>query len=137
MIRPMKKTDYEAVYKLWDETPEVLVNEKDDSYEKIAGFIEMNPNLCFVAEEDGEIVGSIMGGFDGRRGHLYHLVVKTDHRKNGLGKKLVEAVDEELTSMGVHEVDLIAFASNITGNEFWEKRGFLMLDGRNYRRKDL
>lgn len=137
MIRPMKKTDYEAVYKLWDETPEVLVNEKDDSYEKIAGFIEMNPKLCFVAEEDGEIVGSIMGGFDGRRGHLYHLVVKTDHRKNGLGKKLVEAVDEELTSMGVHEVDLIAFASNITGNEFWEKRGFLMLDGRNYRRKDL
>jgi ribosomal protein S18 acetylase RimI-like enzyme len=36
--------------------------------------------MCFVAETDGKIIGTIMAGNDGRRGHIYHLTVKPKYR---------------------------------------------------------
>jgi ribosomal protein S18 acetylase RimI-like enzyme len=35
-----------------------------------------------------------MGGSGGRRGHIYHLAVKPEYRKNGIGRKLLEKTEK-------------------------------------------
>ena len=85
----MKIEDYEKVYDLWIHTEGMGLNTTDDSREGIAKYLLRNPNTCFVAEENGELVGVIMSGHDGRRGFIYHTTVKAEYRNRGIGKKLV------------------------------------------------
>lgn len=135
MICKMKIEDYYNVYKLWEVAEEVCINPKDDTYEKIALFLTRNPELCYVAVEEENIVGAIMAAYDGRRGHIYHTVVASNVRKKGIGTQLVDKVLDQFEKMGVSEIDLLAVGSNTVGNEFWEKRGFAQKPHLNYRRK--
>ncbi len=135
MIRLMKIEDYYNVYKLWEEAEEVCINPQDDTYEKIALFLTQNPNLCFVATEEENVVGAIMAAYDGRRGHIYHTVVALEARKKGIGTQLVDKVLEQFEKLKVSEIDLLAVGSNISGNAFWEKKGFFLKPQLNYRRK--
>ena len=72
IIRYMKKEDYYEIYELWNSSKEIRINIQDDTYEKISKFIDYNSNLCIVAIENSEIIGSVLAGYDGRRGHIYH-----------------------------------------------------------------
>ena len=135
MIRVMEMKDYDAVYKLWEEADEVCINPEDDSYEKITMFLLKNPDLCYVATCNERIIGAIMAGDDGRRGHIYHTVVSLEARNRGIGKKLVNQVIRQFERKGIREIDLLALENNLVGNNFWEKRGFLEMPNLVYRRK--
>ena len=75
MIRVMKMEDYDQVYALWSRIHGFGLRSVDDSREGIRRFLERNPTTSVVAEEDGQIVGAILCGHDGRRGCLYHVCV--------------------------------------------------------------
>ena len=135
MIRLMKAEDYQDVYNLWDKAEEVCINPKDDTYEKIQEFLLKNPELCYVATNKEKIIGAIMAGYDGRRGHIYHTVVSLEERNKGIGNLLVDKVLEQFNKLGVHEIDLLVVGSNSVGNAFWQKRGFLQTKHLNYCRK--
>ncbi len=94
-----------------------------------------NPNTCFVAEDNGKIVGVIMSGHDGRRGFIYHTTVMKEYRRQGIGKKLVASALAALETQGIHKVALVAFKKNVSGNIFWEKAGFTVRDDLIYRNK--
>lgn len=132
-IRCMKPEDYEQVYALWLACPGLALNDVDDSPEGIARFLAHNPETCCVAEEDGQIVGVILTGFDGRRGYIYHTAVHPDRQGCGIGAQLVHASMDALKAMGVTKGALIAFASNEGGNAFWEKQGFALRSDVTYR----
>ena len=74
-IRTMRVTDYEKVYALWMSCKNMGFNDIDDSKEGISRFLERNPNTSFVAMENDELLGIILGGHDGRRGYIYHMSV--------------------------------------------------------------
>lgn len=78
--------DYEKVHDLWIHTTGIELNTTDDSREGIAQYLIRNPNTCFVAEDNGEIIGAIMSGHDGRRGFIYHAAVNEKYRGRGIGK---------------------------------------------------
>ncbi len=137
MIRIMKIEDYEKVYDLWIHTEGMGLNTTDDSREGIAKYLLRNPNTCFVAEENGELVGVIMSGHDGRRGFIYHTTVKAEYRNRGIGKKLVDLVLDALKKEGIHKVALVAFEKNVLGNTFWEKVGFTVREDLVYRNKNI
>lgn len=99
--------------------------------------LRRNPNTCFVAEENGELVGVIMSGHDGRRGFIYHTMVKNEYRGKGIGKKLVDAALKALEQEGIHKVALVVFEENERGNIFWEKAGFTVREDLVYRNKNL
>jgi len=80
-IRKMIIKDYDGVYELWINTPGMGLNATDDSREGIQKYLQRNPNTCFVAEQDGEIIGIIMSGHDGRRGLIHHTAVKISEEK--------------------------------------------------------
>lgn len=134
-IRVMHKEDYERIYDLWIHTPGMGLNNVDDSREGIGKFLKRNPSTCFVAENDGEIIGVILCGHDGRRGFIYHTTVKLAYRKQGIGKKLVEAAMNALEEEGIQKTALVVFSHNDTRNVFWEKLGFTSREDLTYRNK--
>lgn len=123
-IRNMCEGDYEAVRALWMRTPGMGINSLDDSREGIARYLRRNPGTCFVAIDDGGLVGVILSGHDGRRGFIYHTAVDVEHRGKGTGKALVYRALEALRSEGIAKVALVVFERNEIGNGFWERIGF-------------
>ncbi len=136
-IRTMTINDYEKVYSLWLSTPNMGLNNLDDSKEGIAKYLSRNPNTCFVAEKDGEIIGVILSGHDGRRGYIHHAAVNESEQRNGIGTALLNAALSALKDEGINKVALVVFGKNEKGNTFWEKQGFITRDDLNYRNKAI
>ena len=132
-IRKMTIQDYEKVYELWMSCKNMGFNDIDDSKEGIARFLERNPNTSFVALENENLVGIILGGHDGRRGYIYHLSVNENYRKNGIGSSLVKICLEAFKQEKISKVALLVFKYNEVGNSFWEKQGFVLREDINYR----
>lgn len=130
MIRCMRPEDYTGVYDLWTRIKGFAIRSIDDSKENILRFLVRNPDMSYVAEEDGRIVGAVLCGHDGRRGCLYHVCVDESYRKRGIGTALAKATTEALRKEGINTVSLVAFSNNEAGNHFWQKLGWEM-------RKDL
>ena len=132
-IRLMTPADYPACYDLWLRTPGMGLNRVDDSADGIARYLKRNPSTCFVAEEEGRIVGVILAGHDGRRGHISHTAVDSAFRRRGIGGQLVEHTMAALEQEGITKVNLVVFFRNETGNAFWESMGFTVRTDLTYR----
>ena len=132
-IRTMTIADYEKVYALWMSCKNMGFNDIDDSKEGIARFLERNPNTSFVAIENDELLGIILGGHDGRRGYIYHMSVAENQRKKGIGSSLVKKCLESFKNEKISKVALLVFKYDETGNAFWEKQGFILREDINYR----
>ncbi|EAJ2126557.1 GNAT family N-acetyltransferase [Campylobacter upsaliensis] len=131
-IRAMQEEDYEKVYALWCEIKGFGLRSIDDSFENISAFLGRNPNLSAVAELEGEIIGSILCGHDGRTGGFYHVCVHKNHRKKGIAHEMTKFCLEALKKEKINKIALIAFKSNDLGNEFWRHYGFTLREDANY-----
>lgn len=136
-IRIMNIDDYKAVYNLWMSCAGMGLNNLDDSEEGIAKYLKRNPDTCFVAEIDGQIVGVILAGNDGRRGYIHHTAVNPQFRNQGIAKALVENALEALKGCGINKAALVVFERNEAGNAFWEKMGFTSREDLVYRNRTL
>lgn len=124
MIRKMSIDDYEAVYGLWASTPNMGLRSLDDSKEGISLFLNRNPETCFVALDGEMVTGVILCGHDGRRGYIYHTVVRSDYRKQGIGTALINAATSALQNEGITRVCLNVMETNEDGKQFWTNRGW-------------
>ena len=131
-IRAMTIADYNKVYALWKTIKGFGIRSIDDSKEGIERFLKRNPTTSIVAEEQDEIIGAILCGHDGRRGCFYHVCVKEEYRKHGIGKKMAVAAMEALKKENISKVNLIAFRSNEVGNQFWKSVGWTFREDLNY-----
>ena len=136
-LRTMNIGDYENVYSLWLNTPNMGLNNLDDSKEGIAKYLARNPDTCFVAEKDGVIIGVILCGHDGRRGYIHHTAVAQNERRNGVGTALLNAAMSALGREGINKAALVVFAKNEKGDAFWEKQGFTKRPDLIYRNKAI
>lgn len=136
-IRKMVSEDYEAVYQLWMSCAGMGLNNLDDSKEGVSRFLDRNPDTCFVAIKQNQVIGVIMAGNDGRRGYIYHTAVHPDFRRQGIAKRLVETTLEALKSCGIHKTALVVFGRNQNGNQFWETMGFTTREDLVYRNRTL
>ncbi len=132
MIRLFTIGDYDEVYQLWKKTPGVGLRTMDDSKEGILRFLERNPSTNFVAEEDGHIVGVVLGGHDGRRGYIYHTCVEEAYRRHSIGRELMERITEAMREERITKLGLVCFAENDRGNEFWSGLGWEQRPDLNY-----
>lgn len=124
MIKVMTIEDYDELFEMWMNTPNLGLRSLDDSKEGIFRFLERNPNTNFVAYEDGKIVGAILSGHDGRRGYIYHTVVLPEYRGQGLGSDLADAVVEAFQKEGITRVCLNVMETNDQGKKFWIGKGW-------------
>ncbi|MBR3422060.1 MAG: GNAT family N-acetyltransferase [Ruminococcus sp.] len=136
-IRKMTIADYDGVYALWMSCRNMGFNDVDDSREGIERFLRRNPETVFIAVEDGEVEGVILGGHDGRRGFIHHMAVREKCRRTGLGTKLLGTCLEAMKREQISKVALLVFKYNEAGNAFWEAQGFTVREDLNYRNKAL
>ncbi len=131
-IRIMKKEDYDGVHALWMSIKGFSIRSIDDSREGVEKFIKRNPDTSIVAEENGKIIGAILCGHDGRRATFYHVCVREDRRKQGIGKAMVVKAMNALKKEKINKVALIAFTKNDVGNAFWKSIGWKQRTDLNY-----
>lgn len=126
-IRPYEEPDEEAVCRLWREVfpddPPWNVPEEDIRRKK-----EVQPELFLITEIDGEIAGTAMAGYDGHRGWVYCVAVDPAHRREGIGRALMDRVERDLTRMGCHKLNLQVRKSNEEAAAFYEKLGYSVED---------
>ena len=124
MIRLMTIEDYDKVYALWASLPGIgLHAHEEDSREGMAYYLRRNPDSCFVAEENGAIIGAVLFGNDGRRGYINHLAVAQEHQGRGIAKALLNAGLAVMRREGIAKCSLMVFRNNEAGNAFWDTVG--------------
>lgn len=128
--------DYDRAVALWAEVEGVEICE-GDSREEILGYLERNPGLSRVAEENGTIVGAALCGHDGRRGWIYHLAVSAACRGKGIGKLLLNDCVRGLRDAGVKRAIILVAGDNPGGHEFWLRNGWEDIAGAIAMSKEL
>ena len=117
-IRPAVENDIDAVLALWERAAEPTTT---DDAAAIAALL--------VAEESGEIVGSVIAGWDGWRGSVYRLSVAPAKREQGLGRQLLAAAEDRLHDLGVRRMHAIVIGADDRAVAFWQTSEWVHQDG--------
>lgn len=129
--------DYPAARLLWENSgPGIQLRRSDDPVE-IQKKLQRDPDLFLVAEADGKMLGSVVGGFDGRRGMVYHLAVTEFYRKQGIGECLMDELERRLKAKGCIRCYLLVTVENESAMRFYEKRGWAHMKNVTTYGKDL
>lgn len=116
--------DYAQVRTLWESMDKGVRLGRSDTQEEIQKKVDRDPDLFLVAEEDGTIIGTVIGGFDGRRGLLYHLAVAASFRGRGIGSRLIDEVESRLQAKGCIRCYLMVLADNTEAMRYYENHGW-------------
>jgi ribosomal protein S18 acetylase RimI-like enzyme len=121
-IREFESSDWQVAWDLWGQE----LKDKDNTWQKdkVDVFLERNPGQSFVAVVDGELVATVLCGFDGRRGYIYNLAVKDGFKRRGIGTALTKLAISNLKRAGADKVHLMVLVENQCAHRFYQKLGF-------------
>lgn len=128
--------DYAAAIELWSAMEEGVRVGPSDAPAEIEKKLERDPDLFLAAEDDGRLIGTVIGGFDGRRGFVYHLAVAAAFRRSGVASRLMAEVESRLRGKGCIRCYLLVRPDNRAAIRHYEKGGWKLLDDLIYA-KDL
>jgi ribosomal protein S18 acetylase RimI-like enzyme len=120
--------DYSGVLDLWKNAGPGIHLGKSDSLVEIGKKLQRDPDLFILAEQDGSLVGAVMGGYDGRRGLMYHLAVDPSVRQQGIGQALTNELEKRLQAKGCIKCYLLLVPGNDTARLFYEDHGWNPMD---------
>ena len=113
---------------LWTNAGPGIHVRRSDSPEEILKKLQRDPDLFLIAEASGKIIGSVLGGFDGRRGLVYHLAIEKSYRNQGLGKALMAELETRLRVKGCLRCYLLVTKDNDSAIRFYESSGWGKMD---------
>jgi ribosomal protein S18 acetylase RimI-like enzyme len=121
-IRDCRPKDIEHVLALWREAEAIpsITDNTDDLRRAVAD----NPAHVLVAAVDGQLVGSIIGTFDGWRGNIYRLAVHPGYRRRGIARRLVAEVERRLVQEGAKRITALVEKNHPWATGFWEAVGY-------------
>jgi ribosomal protein S18 acetylase RimI-like enzyme len=90
--------------------------------------VAVDDGLFFVALADGDVIGTVMAGYDGHRGWVYSMAVHPDWRGDGLGSQLLAAAEEALAARGCVKINLQVLPGNGNAQAFYEANGYVVED---------
>lgn len=135
-IRIMTIEDFDLMFSLWKEAG-LVVPDLETEKEKTKTTIKFNPNSNFVALENGEIIGTILGTFNGNRGWIYHLAVDPIFQRKGIGTAILHKTEHVLKTKGAKKVLLGVDKLNLKVVPFYEKNGYKEISDAIYMVKNL
>ncbi|MGW5120328.1 GNAT family N-acetyltransferase [Streptomyces noursei] len=121
-IRAGGPADLDAVLTFWKVAAEGT-SISDDS-DGVARLVARDPEALLLAERDGELVGTVIAGFDGWRCHLYRLAVRPDQRRRGIGGALLAAAEERFAALGGRRGDAMVLDRNTAAHPAWRAAGY-------------
>jgi len=116
--------DYPAVLALWESIERGIHLGRSDTEVEIGRKQAHDPELCLVALSGERIVGALMGGYDGRRGLLYHLGVAEAFRNQGIGRALMAEMEARLRKQGCLKCYLLVTRDNPDAIGYYMAQGW-------------
>jgi len=120
--------DFSQAEDLWASMEKGVNLGSSDTPEEIQKKLKHDPDLFLVAEDNGQIIGTVIGGYDGRRGLIYHLAVSASSRGRGIGSRLMGELESRLRSKGCIRCYLLVTTDNEEAMHYYEKRGWKRMD---------
>jgi len=120
--------DYQAIYELWENAGSGIHLRRSDEPQEIEKKLQRDPDLFLVAEVEGKIVGSVIGGFDGRRGMMYHMAVAQSYRRRGIGTALMNLLEQRLKEKGCIRYYLLVAKDNVEAVRFYQEKSWEIMD---------
>jgi ribosomal protein S18 acetylase RimI-like enzyme len=126
-VRPFSESDEASVVALWNEVfagdpprnePGAVIDRK----------LRVQRELFLVGELQGDVVGTVVAGFDGYRGWVYHLAVHPRCRRRGFGRQLMREAEARLRALGCPKLNLQVRSSNTEVIAFYERLGYSIED---------
>ena len=122
LIRTFEMRDYEQVASLWRAAG--LTLHLSDDAPSIRQKLQRDPELFIVGEVDGQVVGAVLGCYDGRRGWVNHLAVAPRRQRSGLGTMLMAELEARFRAIGCVKVNLLIEPDNSGVQRFYDGIGY-------------
>jgi ribosomal protein S18 acetylase RimI-like enzyme len=121
-LRPFQTADTATVIGLWRRCGLVHVN--NDPHKDIVRKSKVRPDLFIVGLFEGEIVASVMVGYEGHRGWINYLAVSPDHQRKGYGRLLMDEAERLLREEGCPKINLQVRTTNAAVLAFYQALGY-------------
>ena len=119
--------DYPVVHVLWQRGD--LWMRPSDGPQATLLKLTRDPELFLVARDaGGRVVGTVMGGWDGRRAYVYHLAVLPKQRREGIADALMDELEERFRRLGALKAKTQILLDNEASCAFFAQRGYLRED---------
>jgi ribosomal protein S18 acetylase RimI-like enzyme len=123
VIRTYQDSDHASVVELWS-----VVFPNDPPWNEPGEFIrrkrKVQPDLFWVAQDGDQIIGTVVAGYDGVRGWIYHLAVDPSRRRKGTARLLMHAAENGLEALGCPKINLQLRANNTSVVDFYKALGY-------------
>jgi ribosomal protein S18 acetylase RimI-like enzyme len=121
-LRDCRPDEVEAVLEFWKQAGATV--SRTDTAEDLRRALTDSPTVVLVAERDGQVVGSVIGSFDGWRGNVYRLAVHPAYRRQGLARALVAEVERRLAGQGARRMTALVEQDHPWAMGFWQAAGY-------------
>ena len=121
-IRPYKGTDEDAVIDLWSQCG--LIAPQNNPHADIQRKLSVAPELFLVGTVNGEVMATVIVGYEGHRGWVNYLAVAEHFRRAGYGRQIMEHAENMLRERGCPKINLQVRSTNRQVIEFYQRIGF-------------
>ena len=122
-IRKANSKDILALFSLW-QVAGLSVLPYEEEKRVTEQTIQRNPFACFVMVEKNQIIGSILGGFNGRVGSINRLAIDPLYQGKGYGTLLLKKVEEILKKKGARKTVLEVEPAHADLITYYAKHGY-------------
>lgn len=122
-IRRYDHRDKDQIVELWKNIFPITSPRHEPEF-SIQRKVQYKDDLFFVAVENTQIIGTVMGGYDGHRGWIYSLAVHQKYRRKGIGTALIRYVENALRELDCPKINLQILESNSDVVQFYQTLGF-------------